>query len=64
MARWVMARVLSAWVMARARWTVVVMAGPMMAVMRSVTVRAGLTVRALAMGWPAGWAVRETQVLG
>ena len=67
MARPVMTRVLWArvmWVTARVRRAVVVMAGPLMAVVRSVTVRAGPAVRALAMrGWPARWAVREAQVL-
>jgi hypothetical protein len=67
MARSVMTRALWARVMgvtARVRRAVVVTAGPLMAVVRSVTVRARPAVRALARrGWPARWAVRETQVL-
>jgi len=70
MARPVMARVMWPWVMARVSWGVLVTAGlvtagPLMAVGRSVTVRAWPAVRALAMkGLPARWAVREAQVLG
>ncbi len=64
------ARVMWAWVLARVSWAVLVTAGPLMAVVRSVTVRsvtvrAGPAVRALARkGLPARWAVRETQALG
>jgi len=67
MVRSVMTRVLWArvmWVTARVRRVVVVTAGPLMAVVRSVTVRARPAARALAMrGLPARWAVREAQVL-
>jgi hypothetical protein len=68
MVRSVMTRVLWArvmWVTARVRRVVVVVtAGPLMAVVRSVTVRARPAARALAMrGLPARWAVREAQVL-
>ena len=52
-------------VMARVREAVLVTVGPLMAVVRSVTVRAGPAVRALALrGLPARWAVREAQALG
>jgi hypothetical protein len=58
MTRSVMTRVLWArvmWVTARVRRAVVVTAGPLMAVVRSVTVRARPAVRALARrGWPGG----------
>jgi hypothetical protein len=62
---WVMARSVMAWVLARVSWAVLMTAGPLMAVVRSVTVRAGPAVRALAWkGLPARWAVREAQALG
>jgi len=64
-ARSVMARVMCAWVMARVRRVVLVTAGLLMAVVRSVTVRLWPAVRALAMrDLPARWAVREAQALG